>query len=68
MLDLCAKEAADLDFTFNAKKFVVLRIGPRYNACVPLTLSGAALSCVDQCNTWALFLPHLSILNVHLIM
>jgi len=31
MLDLCAKEAVDLDFTFNAKKFVVLRIGPRYN-------------------------------------
>jgi len=31
MLDLCAKEAADLDFTFNGKKFVVLRIGPRYN-------------------------------------
>ena len=38
MLNLCAKEAADLDFTFNAKKSVVLRIGPRYNyACVPLT-------------------------------
>jgi len=50
MLDLCAKEAADLDFTLNAKKSVVLRIGPNYNyACVPLTLNGAALSCVDQC-------------------
>ena len=50
MLDLCAKEAADLDFTLNAKKSVVLRIGPNYNyACVPLTLYGAALSCVDQC-------------------
>jgi len=50
MLHLCAKEAADLDFTFNAKKSVVLRIGPNYNyACVPLTLNGAALSCVDQC-------------------
>ena len=40
MLDFCAKEAVDLDFIFNVKTSVVLRIGPRYNyACVPLTLS-----------------------------
>ena len=49
MLDFCAKEAVDLDFIFNVKTSVVLRIGPRYNyACVPLTLNGAALSCVDH--------------------
>jgi len=50
VLDLCDKEAADLDFTFNTKKSVVLRNGPRYNyACVPLTFNGAVLSYVDQC-------------------
>jgi len=58
MLDLCAKEAAGLDFTFDTKKSVVLRIGPRYNyACVPLTLNGAVgySHMLITSSTWALF-------------
>jgi len=50
MLDLCSQEAGALDFTVNAKKYVVLRIHPRYNqASASLTLSGETLSYVDQC-------------------
>ena len=49
MLDICSKEAEQLDFTFNAVKSVALRIGPRYrHVCAPLVLSGSSLAYVEQ--------------------
>lgn len=39
MLDICSKEADNLDFSFNTRKFVVMRIEPRFrHICAPLTL------------------------------
>ena len=49
MLDICSQEAQSLDFSFNALKSVVLRIGPRYKyECVPLVLCGSKLAYVEQ--------------------
>jgi hypothetical protein len=49
MLDVCTQEACCMDFVFNTRKSVVLRVGPRYkHECAPLILSGAALNYVTQ--------------------
>jgi len=49
MLDICSEEAVSLDFTFNTKKSVAIRIGSRHkNDCVSLGLCGVQLQYVQQ--------------------
>ena len=48
-LDICSKEAENFDFSFNTRKSIALRIGPRFrHICASLTLCNAELQYVDK--------------------
>ena len=49
MLNICTREADNLDMGFNVDKSVALRIGPRYKAsCSSLFLSAKEMKYVDN--------------------
>jgi len=57
MLHICSNEIAKLRLTFNSKKSVTLRIGPRFNSdCASLYLDGNVLQSVTKVRYLGIFI------------
>jgi len=57
MLDICMSEITALGLYFNVSKYVVMRMGPRWNKpCVAFDFGGSALKFTDSTKYLGIYL------------